>query len=88
MPKIIGFSGEEKDFEPGELLRDKCEEMGVPFGCKDGECGCCRIVILEGENNLSKKNEKEKKVLGNDDPKERLACQTKIMKSTVKIQYY
>ena len=88
MPKIIGFGGEEKDFDNGELIRDKCEEMGVPFGCKDGECGCCRILVEEGVENLSPKNEKEKKVLGNDDSKERLACQTKILKGTVKIKYY
>ena len=62
--------------------------MGVPFGCKDGECGCCRITIEEGAENLSPKNEKEKQVLGNDNPNERLACQTKITKGVVKIKYY
>ena len=56
MPKIIGFGGEEKNFDAGELIRDKCEEMGVPFGCKDGECGCCRILVEDGVGNLSPKN--------------------------------
>ena len=88
MPKIIGFGGEEKDFDMGELIRDKCEDLGVPFGCKDGEYGCCRILIEERAGNLSSKNEKERKVLGNDDPKERLACKTKILRGTVKIKYY
>ena len=40
-------------------IRDAAEELGVPFGCKQGICGTCEVEVLEGQDNLEAKNNKE-----------------------------
>jgi len=59
--------------------------LGVSFGCRDGQCGTCEIEVVGGFQNLSEVNDKEK-VLGADKYK-RFACQCKLIKGDVKIDY-
>ena len=63
---------------------DAAEQLGVPFGCRQGMCGTCKTEVLEGMENLCEKNDRE-----NDmdlQPNQRLMCQSKIKKGTVKIR--
>ena len=68
---------------PGETLQDAMEKMGsgLPFGCRDGECGI--VEVLHGMEFLSPKTDKEVKVLANfpdASEKARLVCQMKVQK--------
>ncbi len=86
MAKIIcKKTGKELEIIDGNSIREACEKLGVPFGCQEGICGLCAINILEGEENLSELTEEEK-VLSRD-KKHRLACQCKIKKGKVKIDF-
>ena len=86
-PKIIfSHSGETKEMEEGSSITEVCEEAGVPFACTEGVCGTCVIEVLEGMENLSPFTQEEKDFLGEQD-RERLACQCKIQKGCVKIQF-
>lgn len=74
---------QEVDVEDNSELRDPCEnQFNIPFGCKDGICGTCRVRVSEGLENLSPKNEKEKDLLPEHD-NERLACQTQIKSGNI-----
>lgn len=70
---------------PGETIQAIIEKAGsgLPFGCRDGECGTCVVEVLQGMEFLSPKTEKEDKVLKvveATNPKKnlRLSCQMKI----------
>lgn len=41
-----------------QVLLEQLEQQGirVPYSCRAGICGCCRIRLLEGDVNLLKKN--------------------------------
>lgn len=41
-----------------QVLLEQLEQQGirVPYSCRAGICGCCRIRLLEGDVNLMKKN--------------------------------
>jgi ferredoxin len=76
----------------GELLYPYLEEnSSLPFGCKKGRCGTCACVILSGEENLEPKSRDEEMLLaklGNPSSKRnRLACQLRIKKGEVVIEY-
>jgi phenol hydroxylase P5 protein len=79
MAKVTFTPNEQtEEVADGAELREVCEEkFNIPFGCKDGICGTCRIRVTEGDNNLSPKNEKETDMLPDHD-NERLACQAQI----------
>ena len=64
-------------------IMQAAEELGVPFSCREGLCGTCKVKILEGQENLEDKNDKEKNM--NLEENERLCCQAKIKKGNVKI---
>lgn len=82
---IIENNGKQSHIPNGDFIKDICEELGVPFGCKQGVCGTCLIEVIEGMDNLSEKNERENMMgLRNN---ERLTCQCQIHKGTVKIHY-
>jgi len=66
-------------------ITEACEQLGVLFSCYEGICGICEIKILEGKENLSELTENEK-MFGLDGNK-RLACQCRIKKGMVKIEF-
>jgi len=78
-------TGKEVEVKEGEEIRDACFELGVFFGCRNGLCGSCMIQVEEGEDNLSELTDAEK-VLERD-KKNRLACQCKIKKGDVTIDF-
>lgn len=60
----------------------------LPFGCRRGSCGTCRVIIEAGMENLNPKNQIEEELFENftsvrDD--ERLGCQL-IVYGDVKIR--
>ncbi|MDP3640538.1 MAG: 2Fe-2S iron-sulfur cluster binding domain-containing protein [Nanoarchaeota archaeon] len=68
----------------GSPIREACEELGIPFGCRSGLCRTCEIAVLEGMSNLAEKNDLEK---DHDlPPHHRLACQAQLLKGTVKVE--
>lgn len=88
MPKLIfEHSGEEIDLPEDSPIAEVCEEAGVPFACTEGVCGTCVIEVKEGFENLSNPTQEEEDFLGKGTTCERLACQCKIRKGTVKISF-
>ena len=82
------------NIKPGTTIQDVIEAAGsgLPFGCRDGECGTCIVEVLQGMDYLSPKNEKEEKVLSafpDASENARLACQMKVEKAngTVRLKY-
>ena len=78
----------------GSTIQDIVEASGsaLPFGCRDGECGTCIVMIESGMEFLSDVTEKEKavmKMLNETNPKARLSCQMKIVKpnGAVRLKY-
>ncbi len=88
MAKIILINtGQTEEIKDGDKVKNVCEEkFRIPFGCEDGICGTCRINIVEGNENLSPKNQKEEDMFSGE-PGVRLACQCAIKKGVVKIDY-
>lgn len=87
MAKLIFVpTDEEKELEEGSSLQEACEEAGVPFACTEGFCGTCVIEVAEGMENLSEFTQEERDFLG-DPGRERLACQCKIQRGSVKINF-
>lgn len=80
--------------KPGKTIQDIVEASGsaLPFGCRDGECGTCVVLIESGMEFLSEMTDKEKvvmKTIGETSPKARLGCQMKIVHPNghVRIKY-
>lgn len=86
MAKIINSkTKEEKEIPDGSRIQGACEEFGLPFQCTNGICATCMIDIVDGEENLSELTEEEKDLERNK--KHRLACQCKIKKGNVEINF-
>ena len=86
MAKLIcKKTGVEKEIADGEKINAAAEEMGVLFGCEDGICGTCMINVVAGEKNLSDITQAEKDL--ERDLKNRLACQCKIKKGKVVVDF-
>jgi len=83
---IILDTKEEFELTDGSAIAPVCEEAGVPFACTEGVCGTCVIEVKEGMENLSPFTQEEKDFLG-ELGTERLACQCKIKKGSVKITF-
>ncbi len=89
---VIKFVSEKKKFEveKGKSLREVCEEknLSLPFGCKDGRCGTCRVKILKGKKDLNALTQIEKNTLQRigEIKKYRLACQVKVL-GNIEIEY-
>lgn len=83
---IFDETGEEHNLPDGSEIAEVCENAGVPFACTEGVCGTCVIEVTEGMENLSAFKEEEEDFLGDLDC-ERLACQCRINKGTVKIKF-
>lgn len=87
MAKIIFTNlNKEVEIQDGASIQSVCEANGVPFACSEGFCGSCLIQVEEGMENLSPFTQEEKDFFG-DVGAERLACQCKIKKGTVKISF-
>jgi ferredoxin len=87
MAKIIfENTREEIDVPDGSPITEACEEAGVPIACAEGVCGTCVIEVTSGMENLSEFNQAEADFLGELDC-ERLACQCKIKRGTIKIKF-
>lgn len=84
---IIENTNETIELPDGSSISEPCEEAGVPLACQEGVCGTCVINIKEGSSNLNPPTDREKDFLGDDTKKERLACQCKILKGSVKISF-
>ena len=82
---ILKKTDKSQEIKDGEPIRQACEELGVPFGCRNGNCGTCMIDIVEGEDNLSELSVAEK--ILERDKKHRLACQCKIEKGEVVVDF-
>ena len=86
MAKLIyKKTGVEKEIPDGEKIKNVAEELGVLFGCEDGICGTCMINVIEGEKNLTDLTQPEKDL--ERDLKNRLACQCKIKKGKVVVDF-
>lgn len=87
MPKIeiVGPAKTTASDEPrGGKLVDICDDTDapVPFSCRGGTCGTCRIIVLEGAALLSPPNADERDTLSlfeEAPPRHRLACMTTLL---------
>mgnify|MGYP001606048808 CR=1 FL=1 len=79
--KLNSATVEQPDNKP---IIDSCKKLGIPFGCQDGSCGTCMIMVEEGMENLSAFNAKEKEL--GIEPPQRLACQCVLKKGMVKVK--
>lgn len=86
MAKIVFNDEDSCQVSDGEQIKDVCEEAGIPFACEEGICGTCVIEINEGAENLSPFTEQELDFLGQEES-ERLACQCRLLKGTVKVNF-
>ena len=71
------------DAPDGGALVDLCDDNAtpVPFSCRSASCGTCRVIVLEGADQLLPPEDEELDILDifGDDPKvRRLACQAKM----------
>ena len=79
---------------PGDDFQTIAEKSGsgIPFGCRNCQCGTCVSEVLLGDDYLNEKAEDEKKVLSQipgSKPNSRLACKMTIQKPNgiVRIKY-
>ncbi len=79
----------EVDVPDGEKLEHIEGKCTVLFACKSASCGSCLVKVVEGKENLEAPSEQEKIGLEafSTLPEQRLCCQAKIKKGTVKIEY-
>lgn len=81
---IIHVGDQEREVQNNSPVQQVCEELGIVFGCRNGMCRTCECEVLEGVENLSPPNAKEKM---HDLPQNhRLMCQTEIKKGTVVVK--
>ena len=69
------------------FIADKAK-ASLPFGCYEGVCETCCVVVEEGLENLSEINKQEIYTLGEDKIAQgfRLACQIKIKSGNVTLR--
>lgn len=72
----LSMDGKDIPVDAGASIIPACEQMDIPFGCKNGSCGTCLVEITQGGEFLTDKNEAESDmgIEGN----QRLCCQCKI----------
>lgn len=84
MPKVtFKNTGAAAEVEAGADLKDitKQNQWSIAYGCEDGMCGTCLVKVVEGKENLSHMEDKEKATLeamGLDISQYRLCCQCKV----------
>ena len=89
-----GKSFKSFEFKAGETFYEGLERQGkvLPHGCLAGACGACRLVILEGAENLDEPGPIEKNTLDSicrgtphaEGKTIRLGCRAKVLKGSVK----
>ena len=72
----LKLNGQSVEVNDGEALIDACEELGVAFGCQEGNCGSCLTEVADGMKNLSEYSDQEKQF--GVEGRERLMCQCTI----------
>lgn len=81
MPTIVfERTGFVVDVPEGGRVLDLCDEYpraGIPFSCRDANCGTCRLEVLEGEALCEPADEDERSLLAHlgNRPRMRLGCQ-------------
>ncbi len=83
MALIKTVSGEKFEIKDGDSLIGVAEQLNIPLACREGVCGSCRVRVISGKENLSKKTENEE-MLGLEED-ERLMCQANIVSGEVTI---
>ncbi|MCB9762381.1 MAG: (2Fe-2S)-binding protein [Alphaproteobacteria bacterium] len=65
-------------------------ERPIASGCNDSSCATCRIEVLEGPENLSEQDDRERATLAENGKPEhlRLACRAEILRGTVKVRAF
>ncbi len=84
MAKLV-IRNKEYPLADGAGIADVCQAAGLTFNCHTGVCGSCLVKVSEGADNLSRLTAEEDD-LGLD-PNRRLACQCRIERGTVKIDF-
>lgn len=69
----------------GDKIIAACEQLRIPFGCKDGSCGTCLVEVITGMENLSPRSAAEQAEIPLAE-NQRLACQCRLMKGTAWIK--
>ena len=80
MPKITFLrNGETYEVPVGTSFLEFCQSHDVPhdFGCTVGSCGTCRLVLVEGADNVQPIDDEEADTLFmvTDEKGARLGCQ-------------
>ena len=81
---ILQTTTKKLELPDGSHIMLAAEELGVPFGCREGHCMTCHIDVVEGMENLSPKT-REEIDLGCEGTG-RQACQCRILGGSVTIQ--
>ena len=88
----IDFINEKSiEVKKGQTILQASLDAGIPHYHVCGgnaKCSTCRIIVCDGEENLSPQNKEEKTLRENRNfpAQVRLACQTKVVKGGVKVQ--
>jgi ferredoxin len=85
MPTIrFERTGLERHWPEGGRVLDLCDReprAGIPFACRDANCGTCRVQVLEGLSLCEPPRADEQALLdriGRGDPSLRLGCQLRV----------
>jgi ferredoxin len=60
---------------------------GIPYGCREGDCGTCMMKVTEGLNNLTERSALEDKILRENlaGKQNRLACQAQVLGGNISV---
>ena len=82
---ILKTDEQEVEVQDGEKIMNAAEQLGVPFGCRQGVCGTCKVEVAEGMENLAERSDQENAMGLSEN--ERLMCQCTIKQGLVKIRF-
>lgn len=82
---VLFVDGKSREVPDGDAIMPFAEDLGVPFGCTEGICATCVIIVEEGMDNLMPMTNAERAMgLGKN---ERLACQAHLREGLVKVTW-
>jgi 2Fe-2S ferredoxin len=72
-----------------KLIEYAKKNSSLLFGCEKGECGVCICSVSKGGENVFPKTQREELTLAKMSayPSQRLACQIKVKKGEIEIEY-